>query len=433
MTRSLVLFTLALLLALPLFPASFADDDPPTIAVLRFGPLLTGSLTEDGLLGRLHGAGYLSDEEFFLARNRQDVMGESLNLHWGDADYNFANVALIIESALDKSPDLLVTFSSPMTLAAINATADLDDPPAIIFSHVYNPFESGVAQTSCVKPSHVTGLAKDTPYSDVVELLMLYDNALETIGVLYSASEPAGVYGAEEIETIASAMGLHVELAAVVGLADVTVAAEGLIAKGAEAIVSPADLITTRGLPALQTVATENEVPLFHSNFGAITLGATISAGASQNTLEGRVLGTLVEQYLNGSLDVAGTGIGVFEELTVGLNADAAESQGVAISESLLERVDITIANDTASESGFIAFLADMGADDAAAKAMIGHFVKISATGDRLEIAPEVVLMIQMLEGAPNVLAANEAFVESLHCTDEMIAEQQAALDAGGG
>ena len=432
MKMHLVLMTLVLLLALPLAPASFADD-APTVAILRFGPLLTASLTEDGLLGRLHGAGYLNDEEFFLARERQDVKGEALNLHWGDADYNFANVGLIIERALDQSPDLLVTFSAPVTLAALNATIDLDSPPAIIFSHVYNPFEAGVAQTSCVKPAHITGLAKATPYSDVVELLTLYDTALETIGVLYSASEPEGVYGAEEIAATASAMGLHVELAAVVGLADVTVAAEGLIAKGAQAIVSPADLITTRGLPALQKVAAENEVPLFHSNFGAITLGATISAGASQNTLEGRVLGTLVEQYLNGSLDVAGTGIGVFEELTVGLNADAAEFQGVDISDSLLERVDITIANDTASESGFIAFLADMGADDAAAKAMIGHFVKISATGDRLEIAPEIVTMIQMLEGNPNVLAANEAFVESLHCTDEMIAEQQAALDAADG
>ena len=429
MKTHLVLITLALLLATTLLPASAADD-APTVAILRFGPLLTASLTEDGLLGRLHGAGYLNDAEFFLARERQDVLGEALNLHWGDADYNFANIGPIIERALDQSPDLLVTFSAPVTLAAVNATLDLDSPPAIVFSHVYNPFEAGVAQSSCVKPHHVTGLAKSTPYSNVVELLTLYDADMETIGVLYSASEPEGVYGAAEITATAEAIGLRVELAAVIGLADVSAAAQGLIAKGAQAIISPADLITTRGLPALQTVAAENEVPLFHSNFGAITLGATISAGASQNTLEGRVLGTLVQQFLDGSLDVASTGIGVFEDLTVGLNADAAEFQGVDISESLLARVDITIAGDTASESGFIAFLADMGADDAAAQAMIGHFVKISATGDRMEIAPEIVMMIQMLEGNPEVLAVTESYVESLHCTDEMIAEQQAALDA---
>ena len=76
--------------------------------------------------------------------------------------------------------------------------------------------------------------------------------------------------------------------------------------------------------------------------------------------------------------------------MTIALNLDSAEAQGIEISSELLSQADFVLENGESSEA--VAQLPAMTAEDRQ--------------------------------------AADTEFLESLHCTPEMIAEQQAALGA---
>ena len=417
-----------------LLPAGLAQDmEKPTIAILRFGPELAASYTEDAILGELQMAGFLSEDELVAVQAGEELTGEHINIVWGDADFDLSNVGFIVERALDSGADILVTFSTPVTQAALHATNDLEDPPAIFFTQVYNPYEVGIAQSTCLKPAHVTGMYTETRYEEVMALLLLQDPDLRTVGILYSGGETSGSLGAAEIAAAAQSLDLEVVEAAIVSMADLALAAEGLIAKGAQIIVSPADTITARGLPVLLDITAENSVPLVHSTFGAITRGATVGAGSSKYSTQSRGMATMVLHYLAGELDIESTGISALEDFSVGLNADTAEAQGVVISDELMEQVKITIADGTGPESAFISFLAGFGSGDEAISAFLSQFAKMSVEGDEIEFSLELHRIVSMMSLSPEVQAANDAFIASLQCSDEMIAEQQAELEAAEG
>ena len=288
----------ALLLSIPAGVAH--DDTKPTVAILQFGPFVGNSTTIDSILGVLLGQGYITVDEFILVRAGNNLDGENMNIIMGDAGYDFANENLLVEEAINRGATALVTLSSPITEAAVNATQDMEDPPAVIFASVSYPYEAGIAQASCVKPANVTGVVSSTPYGDILPLLLLQDPDIQTVGTVYSASETSGRLGAMEIVAEAEALGLTVLEAAAPAISDLGIAAESLVEKGAEALLIPSDATTISGLPILESVAIENGIPIFHAVAHAVNDGATVSAGQATHATDGGIVGIMLVGLLRG-------------------------------------------------------------------------------------------------------------------------------------
>ncbi len=392
--RMLVLaFVLASLLGLP----ALADDNP-TIAILRFGPLPSLDITEGGILDMLEAYGYISAEENRLLEARQDLQGENITVIWGDANFDFPSVNLLVEQALDEEVDALLTIGTPVTLAAVNVTQDLDDPPAVLFTAVHRPYDAGIGAAACIKPAHVTGSEIETDYDLVFEVLLTQDPQPNVIGVIYDLSEASGVYGMEEISNRAAAAGFGVEVRGVSRLAEVGLAAEALVDAGADAIVLPVDHLVTTGLPIIVEVSWNSGIPVFYPSMGAIYSGATIGAGYSLFYDNGINLGRLATAYLNGDLDIAATAISVSTSDGIGVNLDSAAEQNVEVDSELLRTADVVMQGGRPS------------------RVSPRVLAKIALRG-------KVIPQEQRQEDDMAILAA-------LQCTDEMIAEQQAALDA---
>ena len=122
--------------------------------------------------------------------------------------------------------------STPMTQAAINATSDMDIPPAIIFAAVFNAAAAGIAESACEKPAHVAGAEASTPYEEVLPLLLVQDPDLQTIGTIFNPAEASSVAGAEAIVAAGENLGLNVEQTSVTGMADLRAATQSLANKG---------------------------------------------------------------------------------------------------------------------------------------------------------------------------------------------------------
>ena len=419
-----------------LLPGALADDHTPTVAILRFGPLFNLGLIQDVVVTSIQSAGLITEEESIAFRQTgQTVQGERLRLVGGDANLIFPNISAIVDAALDEGADVIITLSTPVTLAALNATLDLDDPPIVLFAAVSNPYAAGIAQSPCIKPSHVTGVEAVTNYADIVPLLLLQDPAIQTVGTIFSASETSGRVGAEAIAAVGAELGLEVLTASVVTVSDLLPAAEGLVDNGAQAFLIPADMLTVAGLPALMQVASENGIPVFHSVTEAIRDGATVGAGVGEGRLQGSLIGALLAGYLNGEIDISASGITSLSNMTVRVNLDAAALHGIDISQALMERADGVMEDGRLSGKFAAQLMTRLGIEPGSEMARQFEIALVAAQGGgpplaQEEISPEVQAIVDRVMARQNNDAQLEAAIAEASCTPEIIAEQQAALDA---
>ncbi len=414
--------------------AAGQDEDKPTVAMLRFGSFFSFTYVENAVVDTLLASGYITEAEHVMLQARENLEGEKINVYWNDANFDFAAVNTIVEGALDRGADALIVLSTPIAQAAVNITEDMEDPPVVLFTSVYNPFEAGIAQASCVKPPHVTGIESVTLYEDIVPLLLLQDPDMKMVGTIYSSSEMSGRIGAEAIVAAGEAQGLIVEVVAIASISDLTVAAQVLVDKGVEAFLLPSDLLTLSGLPVIMQVASENGIPVFHSTANTINRGATVSAGAGHNSLQGSIIGAMLVGHWSGELDIASTGIGLIDLLSVGLNLDVAAEQGIEFTPSLMERAHVLLQDGGMSGRGLIVFLESLGMDEETVGLVLKAVAQAQAGSGQLELdLPEDIL--EALTAAITSQRRTEdvgAILDSMRCTPEMIAEQQAALEEEG-
>ena len=429
MIRKFALACLAL--SLLLAPASLADDEKPTIALLRFGPHLSYYLIDQGLLGGMRTAGLISEEEHAVLNTGAELQGERVNIARYDANYDFANTTFIVEQAIDAGADVLITYSTPVTQAASHVTSDMDEPPVVLFTAVFNPIVAGIARSKCVKPDHISGVEMATPYEDIVPLLLEQDPDIKVIGTLYSTAEASGLEGARRIAEVAETLGLEVEEAAVSDMSSLALAAEGLVESGVEALIIPADMTTVSALPIITQVAIENQLPVFHSYGFAHGDGATVAAGTTLPTTQGRLIAAMVDGHLAGSLDIASTGFATISEMNVSLNLDSARSQGVDIADSLLDKAVIIIEDGVQLNRVMIKIYTELGLDEETIDLIMKASDRmVGADADKVQMPPHVQeIVANVMRAAPRIEDAG-AMLASLHCTPEMIAQQQAELDA---
>ncbi|MCY3779078.1 MAG: ABC transporter substrate binding protein [Chloroflexi bacterium] len=397
--RKHIITILVLTLLLPL--AAVQAHDGPTVAILRFGDLPTYDVTEGAILDVLESYGFISAEENAILHSRQDLDGENIRVVFGSANFDLPTASLMLENALDYEPDALVTLTTTVTQMAINATSDMEEPPAVLFTSVYNPYEAGLAQSPCIKPAHVTGAVSTTPYQDILFLMLQHYPEIDTIGTIYDSSEAAGMAGAEEIKQIGEALGLTVVEAAVAGVDEVLLAAEGLINRGSDAFafVMPIDLrMDATGLPLVINLGSEYGIPVFHPALFSIESGATLSFGFYNYYAQGENLGRILAAHLNGDIDIARTAIIEQSSEAIGVNLDMAADQGIEISQEILDQADAVIEDGETTLSE-----------------RVQHEMR---TGD-----------VRALEDRQAGDAGFLSFLASQSCTPERIAAEQAELD----
>ena len=419
-TRILLILALIALFAVP---GGLAQDDKPTVAMFAFGPA-SNQATEIGVLDVLMLFDWLSEEELASLRpGVSDLEGERINLIYDHASWDYANIQPMLEAALDQGADVLVTKSTPVSQAAVNLTREMENPVPVIFMSVFNPYAAGIAQAPCLKPDHVAGTERITDYETLLSLLTLQNPAIETIGTVYASNSSSGLYGAERIAAIGEDAGLTVEVAAVLSIADVGLAVESLVGRGVEAFVLTTDLVTSEAMPQIVGIAEENSLPVYHPNAVYFVSKATVVAGSMSTYGPGLNAGHILVGWLNGTLDLATTGVNTVTGMTIAVNVDQANAMGVEVPEDLLAQADFTQEDGglVISPKGMtnMEFLGEMG--------MLAIIYPETASGSGLASEEMLLMLTQMV--FPDPPEHHETFISSLQCTPEMVAEQQAALE----
>ncbi len=419
----------AIMLAILGGPLALAQaDDKPTIAMFTFGPDVNEA-SEFGVLDALRLFGYLTEAEHTVLRESlsgglSDMEGEHINLMFSNASWDFASIIPMLESALDMGADVLITETTPVSQAAVNLTSQMEDPVPVIFMSAFNPYSAGIAESPCIKPDHVSGTERVVDYETMLSLAVVQNADLQTVGTVFASDSASGAHGAEQIASLGESMGLTVEANSVVGISDVGLAVDALVSRGVEALILTADMLISEALPQIVQVAEDNSLPIYHPNVTYFAMNPTVAAGSIATYGPGLNAGHILVGLLDGEIDLATTGVNSVSGLTIAVNVDAANAMNVAVPEELVAMADFVLEDGglSISEKGManFQFLGEMG--------MLALLYPEMAAGSGLA-SPEMLTMLTQM-AFPDPAAAHADFLASLQCTPEMIAEQQAALDA---
>ena len=390
-TAVLLIAVISLLLA----PGALAqDDDKPTVAFLKWGDSSNVGLAEKAIKDMLEAYGLINAEERQALDEERTIEGEHLNLVYGDALFDRTEANVIIDEALDRGADVMVTFTTQMTQIAYYAIREFMDPPKLIFTVTSGPYITGVADDSCVKPDFVIGTVPVTNYEDIVPLLQMQNPDMKVVGTIWSPQQRASEVGAARIKTIGESLGLQVVDETIVVTPDLYQAVQKLADQGAEAIIIP--IFTFQGFQLLLSLSYDYGLPVIFSAPQNAYRGGTIGGGFFGLYKQGAIAANMLIAYLNGDLDIAKTAIYEGDDFAYAINLDAASLQDVEIPQAMLDGAAYVVE------------------DGETAQGVTKQFPEV-----------EITLPDMSLEERR---AADLEFLAGLACTDEMIAEQQAAL-----
>ncbi len=391
MFRKLILALALFLLTVPL--GLLADSEKPTIAFLRYRHSSGSNVTVNGIWDMFQAYGLISREERDAVNVEEDIEGEHINVFFSNAGGDVPTANIMVEEALDRGADVMLTVSTPVSIIAANAIREMDNPPLMFFSLVSTPYSGGIAESPCIKPDYVAGTHVRQPYELIVPLVQVQDPDITKIGTFVNRAETNSVDGSAQIVAAAEDLGLSVEVAGIVEEADIPIATQSLLDKDVEAIVYAGAYLEAFGVSSMATVTRDYGVPTYGPPMNmAVDRGGTVGAGFKDYYREGIIVARMLIGHLNGTLDISTIGINSTPSLGVALNLDAAEEAGIEISDELLAMAEYIVED--------------------------GKPTDISVSPS----LPEMALEERMAEDA--------AFLAELECTPERIAAEQAELDA---
>ena len=395
--RFCLLLLISMMAMVAFSPAgALADDDTPTVAFLRFGQHPILSLVDKAVLDVIQAYGYIDAEERATLEGGNDLHGANINILYRDAGFDFPTANLMVEDALDEGADVLLTVSNEVGSIAAAAMSELDDPPALIFAIVTAPHMVGIVESTCVKPANVTGTQMYFDQSVYEELIFLQDPDMDAIGILMDTTDPAQWWFVEEWENYTERYGLRLEMGMGVTISDWQLATQSLMNADVDAIaILPRTSDPARGIAAV--IGEAIGVPVYSMIVTDVFQGVTIASGFNGWYSEGHTAGRMLVGYLGGDLDIATTGVAIQPAFATAVNLDTAALQDVVISDAMLEFAD---------------FVLDEG----------------EGFGVDIEV-PGITTVLEDLS-LEERMAADSEFLASLYCSEEMIAEQQAMLDA---
>ena len=372
------------------------DDAVPTLAFLRFGQSPSFALTDMAVLDMLEVYGFINTEERATLEAGGDLHGENINILYRDAGFDFPTANLMVEDALDEGADVFLTVSTQVGMIALGAMSDMEDPPALIFAIVTDPHDTGLATATCIKPPNVTGTLMHFDLQKYSEIAYLQDPDFASAGFIGDANDPATPGFVESVRGVGDKLGFSVEIETIVSAADYAIATDSLLDKNVDVIGILPSTGSSAGISLIVDAA--YGVPVFSTLVSDVIHGVTIAAGFEGWYREGVQAARMVIAYLEGNLNVATTAIASTPGFAVAVNLDSAEAQGVEITEGLLAEADYVI------QGG------------------VGE-------GAMIEVPGEIGLAEMTLEERR---AVDQAFLENLRCTPDMIAEQLSAASSAG-
>ena len=258
----------------------------------------------------------------------------TIEYRWAEGD----RAAELATDLVRLKVDVIVTYASPLVLAAKRATATIP----IVFAAAADPVGTGLVATLARPGGNITGLSAEVTDLGGKRLELLHDLIpdLRRVAVMARVDNSASVLEMHEVQAAARRIGLEVTTLEIRQAEDITPAFEALKGR-ADALYLCIDTVLFANRVRINTLALAARLPTMLSTREAVEAGGLVTYGPSFRDLFRRA-GEYVDKILHGAKP---------EDLPVEqptkfyltINLTTAKALGLTVPPTLLARADEVI------------------------------------------------------------------------------------------
>ncbi len=290
-----------------------AGGEVPIIGINQYGSHGSLDNCREGFLQGLQEAGL--------------VEGTDYTIDYQNANFDTNLATQIAQAFSAEDAALMVGIATPSATACYAAAEDKDIP--VVFTAITDPVGAKLDS------GNITGTSDVLPVQGQLELIRAIQPEADTIGIVYTTSEPNSVYSIGVYEELAADYGFTIEAIGVTAQSEVTQAVDTLISQGVDCISNLTDNNVVGVLGSILEKTNEVGIPVYGSEIEQVELGCVAGAGLDYVQL-GIQTGKMAAQILTG------------EATCADLPYETIENYGLYVNSSALTEMGLTLPDDVA-------------------------------------------------------------------------------------
>lgn len=261
-----------------------------------------------------------------------DTKGEELGVKFDYSGYIFNGQAdqttlnQILTELVADNVDIIIPIATPTALIAQSATEDNQIP--VVFSAVSDPVAAGLVESLDAPGSNITGTSDELNTQAFLELMLAADPDLKTLGLLYDKSQDSSKNPVEAAKAFAKEKGIKVVEKTGTTNDETSLAADALIAAGADAVFTPTDNTIMKAELAIYEKFIDAKVPHYGGADSFALNGAFCGYGVNYEELGTETADMVVDILVNGA-EPAKTAVKTLDNGIATVNTETAEAIGI--------------------------------------------------------------------------------------------------------
>ncbi len=232
---------------------------PARIALVNLVQAHDLEAAETGLLRGLAQSGLEAGADFVV--QRYNAQGE------------LSQLPQLFDAALATQPDLVVTVTTPAFVAGAHKVTTVP----LVFTVASDPEKLGLFAKG--RPANLAGVFDNPPMDKLLEMARAHRPGLSAIGTVFNPAEPNSVISVERLRAACRERGVALHEATITNVSELSLAAQSLVQRGAQALLTSADNLVATGFPVLARTAKVAGIPLFTTEPIQVEQGATGACG----------------------------------------------------------------------------------------------------------------------------------------------------------
>lgn len=294
-----------------------ASGEVPIIGINQYGSHGSLDNCREGFLQGLQEAGL--------------VEGTDYTIDYQNANFDTNLATQIAQAFSAEDAALMVGIATPSATACYAAAEDKDIP--VVFTAITDPVGAKLDS------GNITGTSDVLPVQGQLELIRAIQPEADTIGIVYTTSEPNSVYSIGIYEDLAADYGFTIEAIGVTAQSEVTQAVDTLISQGVDCISNLTDNNVVGVLGSILEKTNEVGIPVYGSEIEQMELGCVAGAGLDYVQL-GIQTGKMAAQILTGEATCEDLPYETIENYGLYVNSNALAAMGLTLPEDVAQNAE---------------------------------------------------------------------------------------------
>ena len=261
-----------------------------------------------------------------------DAKGAELGVTFDYADYTFngqADQTILAQIAAELTADgvdLIIPIATPTAVVMQSATEENQIP--VVFSAVSDPVGAGLVADVEAPGANITGTSDAIDTDKIFELMIAANPDVKKVGLLYDKSQASSLGAIEDAKAYCDANGISYVEKTGTTIAEVSAAADALVAEGVDAVFTPQDNTVMTAELAIFEKFTEAGIPHYTGADSFALNGAFCGYGVNYEDL-GTVTADMAVEILVDGANPAEMAIRTLDRGIVTVNTETAETVGI--------------------------------------------------------------------------------------------------------